>query len=305
MIGVCISKIYKKGKDLVINLPYEVIETLRLNEGEELEFFKYSEKYFLIAKKNDILDLLLSKRQLPEAKAGIEQHAEQAPEGKATASESKAAALEVSRGELAVLKKLDTLRYNERTRSNVKSILSQEEGSILQSLLKRGYVKLFKKEGDTDYRYSIPKDIYNAFLFGKRNVPVEKEKESQKGAEQDQHIVKLKESNKYSDELEAKGFLVISSEPEATMLSTMLEESIRQGLVVGTRAFDKKFYIAVKAFVASNTQKLLSIISASGKRIDEIASEANMDEDAVRTILYILAEDGDVTEVRKDFFKAA
>ncbi len=293
----------------MINLPYEVIETLGLKEGEELDFFKYSEKYFLIAKKNDILDLLLGKKQLGEAKAIAEkpeksEKPEKVPEGKASASEAKQAALEVSKGELAVLKKLDTLRYNERTRGNVKSMLSQGEFDILQSLIKRGYVKLFKKEGDTDYRYSIPKNIYDAFLFGKRNVPVDKD-EPKANTEAELPIVKLKESNKYSDELEAKGYIVLSSEPEATMLSTMLEESIRQGLVVGTRAFDKKFYIAVKAFVASNTQKLLRIISPTGKRIDEIAKEANMDEDAVRTILYILAEDGDVTEARKDFFKIA
>ena len=91
----------------------------------------------------------------------------------------------------------------------------------------------------------------------------------------------------------------MNSEAEATSLSTLLEASIRMGLVIGTRAFNKKFYIALKRFVAENAASVLKLIEKKSVPLPEIAKSLNIDEDAARTILYLLAESGDATEVRK------
>ena len=58
--------------------------------------------------------------------------------------------LELTNSELGVLKKLDTLRYNERTRESVKKLLNDEENRTLQDLLKRKIVTLFKKKNDKE-----------------------------------------------------------------------------------------------------------------------------------------------------------
>ncbi|MEM3858927.1 MAG: hypothetical protein QW478_05920, partial [Candidatus Micrarchaeaceae archaeon] len=144
--GVYISIVYKKGNELAVNLPYEVIKVLNLNEGEEVDFFKYSDKYFIFAKKSDVLDILLKNKAT--------QNASTFP--KNTSNEAIKKEINISAKELSVLKKLDTLRYKERTQSNVKKILSQEDNVILQELIKKGLVILFTKAESSDYRYSIP-----------------------------------------------------------------------------------------------------------------------------------------------------
>ncbi|MEM0107043.1 MAG: AbrB/MazE/SpoVT family DNA-binding domain-containing protein [Candidatus Micrarchaeaceae archaeon] len=293
--GVYISIVYKKGNELAVNLPYEVIKVLNLNEGEEVDFFKYSDKYFIFAKKSDVLDILLKNKAT--------QNASTFP--KNTSNEAIKKEINISAKELSVLKKLDTLRYKERTQSNVKKILSQEDNVILQELIKKGLVILFTKAESSDYRYSIPPDVYNQFLFGKREKPAIATSKGENSVPATFTEVKLKETNKYTEALERKGYLVIQTESEAALLSTMLEESIRSGLVIGTRAFNKKFYVVLKEFMIENSSKVLNLINNKPMKIEDIAKAINMEEDAVRSILYILAESGDATEIKKDLFKSA
>jgi len=46
----------------------------------------------------------------------------------------------------------------------------------------------------------------------------------------------------------------------------------------------------------------LKCLKDGPKSVADIAKSAQMDEDAVRSILYFMAEQGDVTENRKDVF---
>jgi len=89
------------------------------------------------------------------------------------------------------------------------------------------------------------------------------------------------------------------------MVSGALEDSIRHGLILGTRAFNKKFYIGLRGYINKNASKILKLIDQKSMSIPDIASETGVDEDGVRTILYVLSESGDVTEVRKDVFRVA
>ena len=215
--------------------------------------------------------------------------------------------IELSAPELALLKKLDTIKYNDRTEAKVSGMLSVDEKKALQSLISKKAVSLFKKEDAS--RYSITKSVYDRFLYGKREEKPEarapeQEKPIERAAEKT-WVSKLKEQNMYADLLEAKGYIVLSNEAEAAGLSTALEESIRMGLVVGTRAFNKKFYVALKGFVTQNAPAILRLIDKKSADIAAIAKGVGLEEDAARTILYLLAESGDVTEIRRDIFKAA
>ncbi|MGC8537407.1 MAG: hypothetical protein ACP5MZ_00260 [Candidatus Micrarchaeia archaeon] len=215
--------------------------------------------------------------------------------------------IDLTAPELALLKKLDTIKYKDRTEAKVLGMLSNDEKKALQSLISKKAVSLFKKEDAA--RYSITKSVYDMFLYGKREEKVstgesKQEKPVEKTVEKT-WVSKLKEQNMYADLLEAKGYIVLSNEAEAAGLSTALEESIRMGLVVGTRAFNKKFYVALKGFVTQNAPAILRLIEKKSADIATIANGVGLEEDAARTILYLLAESGDVTEVRRDIFKAA
>ncbi len=214
-----------------MNLPFEVISLLKVKEGDEVDFFKYSDTSFMFAKKSDVVGILTGGKSFPAVPVGI-------------ANAAKDEQTSMTDQEMAVLKKLDTLRYSERTRENVRKLLNGDEAKALQSLLKKKIVYVYKKDTDTEFKYSIPKSIYDRFLFGKRKAA-----QPQESRAEDAHpawMTKLKEQNAYAELLEANGYIVLPTEAEAINVSTLMEESIRQGLIIGTRGFNKKFYVALK-----------------------------------------------------------
>ena len=296
------SKVYKSKDKFVVYLPFEVLTSLEIEERDEVDFFKFSGKSFLFAKKNDIVELLKNLES---------QQSKPAPPTYQAAEREKP---EIDDKELALLKKLDTLRYPDRTKEKVGAILNPEEKQILQKLLKNKFVVLFKKPNEQNLKYSIAKNIYDKFLFVKRDKkpetktnpiktePVIKEPIIVKKKEWEQ---KLDTGNNYVQMLESRGYLVLMNEAEAANASAALEESIRQGLILGTRAFNKKFYIALRGYINKNAPKLLKTIEEKSMNVSDIAKETGVEEEGVRAVLYILSDSGDVTEIKRDVFKAA
>jgi len=211
----------------------------------------------------------------------------------------------LSQDEINVLKKLDTLRYNERSRENVEKILNDAEKKILYNLIKKRVVTLFSKENNEEL-YSISKNIYDKFLLRKKKQTEEKNiKEIDAGIER-KIGSELKEKygieNEYVKRLEEKGYIVLQTEAEAASLSIALEESIKQGIVLGTRAFNKKFYILLRQVFEKYAPQIVKALSGGGMKVEDIARRLGIDEEAARGILYLLAESGDVSEKKKDLF---
>jgi bifunctional DNA-binding transcriptional regulator/antitoxin component of YhaV-PrlF toxin-antitoxin module len=294
-------KVYKSNNKLAISIPYDVISVMEIKEGDDLDFLKYGDGTFLIIKKNDIVKMLSKPNVVPE-----ETKSHQAYTPKPAGKE-----MELFEEEISVLKKLDTLRYENRTSGKVAAILNNNEKAILQNLIKKRIVSIFKKAGDKESKYGIAKNAYDTYLYRKRpeettTSTVSKQPQPSRPAVPKAWEQKINQgSDAYMEALESKGFLVLGNEAEAAIVSSSLEDSIRHGLVVGTRAFNKKFYIGLRGFINKHAAKILKLIDQKSMNVSDIASEIKVDEDGVRTILYVLSEAGDVTEVRKDIFRAA
>lgn len=283
-------KIFKVNNRLVINIPYEVISEMRLKEGDDIEITRQDNKFIIYKKGSRIQEM-----QLP--KNTIKYPIVQEPNAK----------------ELALLKKLDTLRYNARTESKIAAILSQEEKKTLADMQKKRLVGLFKKDGEKEYKYSISKMIYDKFLMRKRPIPNMGQSSSQlKEQEEPSHKeeetpkkweLELKPETSLITLLETKGYIVLPTAAEAAAASSALEESIRHGLVIGTRAFNRKFYVVTRSFMAKTAKEIEKIIGPKGAGVSYISKETGIEEEGVRAVLYMLAEAGDVAEIRKDFFK--
>jgi antitoxin component of MazEF toxin-antitoxin module len=297
------AKIYKSNNKLIVVIPNDMINALGLKEGDDLDFLEYVNNTYILAKKNDIVKLLSkNKDEAPAQQSGKVAFSRGTPS--------------VDQREIAVLKKLDTMRYSDRTSSKVNSVLNGDEKEILQSLVKRRIVNPFKKEGEKEMHYGIQKAVYDTFLYrkgkpqepavpitavGKKVVPKQQAAQpSQKAWERD-----LNADASYMDILENRGYVVLSNEAEAAMVSSSLEDSIRRGLVLGTRAFNKKFYIGLRGYINKNALKILKLIEQKSMGVSDISKETGIEEDGVRTILYVLSESGDVAEVRKDIFRVA
>ena len=314
-------KVYKQNNKLIIYLPSEISRKLSLGENDELDYFEFNDKSFLIAKKADIVGMLTGTLEKKVDIVGMlagapEKKTAKPPQGNQPQEYRRdEAAEQLSREEIAVLKKLDTLRYPQRTVENVGKILDKSENAVLQSLLKRNAVSLFTKDGRTVY--SIPRDIYNNFLMRKksasdaktvaRDSPVQTRQQPEpfRKLRTDMPIRNPNNAPEIS-ELESNGYIVLQTEAEAARVSLMLEDSIRHGQVLGTRSFgNRKFFIVTRQFLDRHIPSIFKELRSGPKRTPDIAGTTKIDEDAARAILYILAENGDITERRKDYFAMA
>jgi bifunctional DNA-binding transcriptional regulator/antitoxin component of YhaV-PrlF toxin-antitoxin module len=282
-------KIYKsRDNKYMVYLPFEVIRQLGLKGDEEVDFFKFSDKAFLFAKKEDIANLLMG------TKSGINA-------GPAIAGQATSKNVEVTQEEIEVLKKLDTLRYSNRTPANVAKILNESEKKVLQGLINKRIVWLFMKKGS----YSISKDVYDKFLMrkGRGMAPQPKRADEHEQLQQKPAPPPPKiEKNENVIKLETDGYIVLPTESEASSLSLALEDSIRSGKVLGIRAFNKKFYIVLRSFFDKNSGKVIKELKDGPKKVDELVKSTGLDEDGIRAMLYLLSEQGDVSERRKDVF---
>jgi len=112
----------------MVYIPSNVTAALALKEGEDVEFFKFDNRSFLLAKKSDIVNMLNA--QVSRRVAG----------GCAAAWNGAERGISVSEEEIAVLRKLDTIKYNDRTAEKLKQILSENERKVLKALIARKVV---------------------------------------------------------------------------------------------------------------------------------------------------------------------
>ena len=105
--------------------------------------------------------------------------------------------------------------------------------------------------------------------------------------------------------LEKNGFLVAPTEAEAGKVSLALEQSIRHGQVLGTRAFNKKFYIVLRKYFDRFAPQILKKLRDRNYKVADLAKELKTEEEGLRAILYLLSENGDVSEKKRDIFTIA
>lgn len=308
--GDSIVKIYKstKGK-LIVYLPFDVVSELKLKESDEVDFFKMNDNSYLLAKKSDITDMILGKQQ-PQQRSQVQQQP----------ARQQGSSQQMPDEYIAVLKKIDTLRYDNRTPDNVSKLLNEQEKRILQRLVAEKAVSVFKKNGKD--LYSISKIVYDRFLMRKKPVsqavaPIQRSQSqapAPKPLPSAPRYVSTPRFTPPSEEslndegvisLEKNGFIVLQTEAEAGRVSLLLEQSIRHGQVLGTRAFNKKFYIVRRSYFDKNSGSILKKLRDKSYRVADIAEELSIDEDGARAILYLLSENGDVSEKKRDIFTIA
>ena len=289
-----IVKVYKsKNGKLVIYLPLDVISSLKIKDGDEVGFFKAENKSFLFLKNSDIVSMLQGQPKPEEAKPS--------KQAVSFAPVSVAGQYEPSQEELSVLRKLDTIRYENRTQDSILKILNESERKTFQKLIANSAVGKFKGKDGKDH-YSIPKSIYDRFLMRKR--PPAKE-------EPYNFVVPRAAPQSGQDEsiadLQKNGFLVLQTEAEASKVSLLLEQSIRHGQVLGTRSFSKnrEFYILSRTYFDKYAQSILKKLRERSYKLADISKELGMDEEGARGILCILSESGDVMERKKELFSIA
>ena len=251
------AKVIKKQNRCFVELPEQFLST------EEVELFALRDGYYL-------LTVPLESRVL-------------GPESRTQETGNR----KLETDEIAVLHKLQAIKFGDRTPENVSKILSNDEKETLRNLEKKGLVNLFRGNKYRNGVYNIDDRVYPIL----KNTNEQKPRET--GAV----------SDPIYQALAKHGFLVIRDQREARELSERLKSEMKSGSVVGTKGFDGSFYVVTRDYFSKASK---SILGALEKEADvlTIAATCKLDADGVRAVLQHLAESGEIIEKRKGTFAA-
>lgn len=284
----------------MVYLPSDVISALKLREDDEISFLKADARSYVIAKSSDVAKMMLGQyRQDADQQSGPEASRQQTTQQPAQLSAP-------SQEEISVLRKIDMIRYENRTQENTMKILDEQEKRVFQRLIANGTVKKFKGKEGKDL-YSISKMIYDRFVMRKPQAAGAQERAASQPRVQPAVKSAAGPEDQDISELQKNGYLVLQTEAEASRVSLLLEQSIRHGQVLGTRSFNKnrEFYILLRSYFDMHAQGMLRKLREKGYRVQDLAKELGISEEGARGVLYLLAESGDVMEKKKELFVIA
>jgi len=215
----------------------------------------------------------------------------------------------LSDAERSVLKKLLSIRFENRTPDHVASALSKDEGVVLKELEAKGFVNVFRGTKYKDGVYNISDGIY-PILSGSAQGEHKEERPSENAANQrapsqypNAHPANgsLQRISGSIAILNNQGYLVINDRNEERSLSEALAPRMKSGSVLGVMGFDGKLYIVTRDYF-SKAESLIRPILKEDMTVDSIAGSCRIDPDGARAVLRIMAENGDVIERRKGVF---
>lgn len=267
-------KVRKEKDRLIIELPLDIIPKGGETADDWVDVFPLKDGFFLIGR--------LPSAEPKSAEKKVPSAGLPAAEKKAPPTEKKGG---LSDEELGVLRKLDSFRFSQRMPGSVNAVLSPKEKRTLDGLIQKRFVTIYYggKYSKTGV-YNIPKNIYP--LLKKSRKESRKERADPSSVEH----------------MERYGYMVVENERDAKRIGAMLEERIKDGRVIGVRAFDRKFYLATKQFFSANEKRVREELGKSEKSAGEISSSLKMDENACMTLLAILCDAGDAIEKKKGVF---
>jgi len=264
-------RIIKKDGKAYLELPEEFYS---INSAE---FFRLRDGYYLLTVPLGVKTEAVSKQEKHEAvKASI-----QIP----TEAEKK------------VLKRLLSIKFQNRIPSNVDKVLTAEEKKVLKELEEKRFINLFRGRKYPEGVYNINDRIYST-LYGKKTVTQKKEPakaEPVKAAKKDA-------KTDPASSLDKNGYAVGTSRDLRDIIDKN-KTAIKSGKIKGLKGFDGRFYIARMDYVSKMSPLIIAQLDKE-RSIDEVAENLKIEPDAVRTVLHILAEAGDVIEKRKGVYAA-
>jgi len=213
--------------------------------------------------------------------------------------------------QLEVMHKLISVRFESRTPSKMEEVLTKQEKDALEKLVASGMVLLYKggKYAKTGV-YSIPDSIYPLlprFTQAPQAplpqpqpetlAPVQPNKVAQPQSD------KMPRPSVNSEaHLERYGYMILENEADAKRASNDLSEKIKAGQVKGVRAFDKKFYIATKAFYESHYSDFMEKLGKGNQTEQQLTSMLSLEAGAAKVMLTLLGFEGEVIEKKKGAF---
>jgi hypothetical protein len=254
-------RVFKRQNRYYVELP----DNFRVNG--EMELFELRDGYYFLCNS-------LSSQLNP---AGQPIHIPQGTQGQVLPTEE----------EKAVLRKLLSIKFGQRTVEAVENILTQKEKTVFEQVIRKNFARLFKGKKYKNGVYNIEDSIYP--LLKEQTAPqIQEKKECYAPA------------TLYS-ELNSRGYLVLKDKNEAYELSEKLKKEMKAGAVKGVKGFDNKFYVVTEEYYTRGAE---SILNALKEDMDtaSVAAKTRLEPDGCRALLALMAENGEVIERKKGIF---
>ena len=216
---------------------------------------------------------------------------------KASGRENAGTPAGLEKAEMEVIRKLSSVRFERRIPSEMEKMLSAPERLVLGRLVARKLVTVFRsskygKEGV----YNITDGVYPL-------VRREGEAAQTKPPQPAQMTQQAKPG--MPSHLASEGWMVLENDEEARRLSESASHLVKSGEILGTRAFDRKYYFISKSFLAAWEKKLNAALAKGDRNADELAEELGIAPDGCRAMVYNLCERGELLEKQKGKFARA
>lgn len=217
--------------------------------------------------------------------------------------------VELGGEELALLKKITSVKFDERIPENVLRMLSDREMEILKSLVDKGVLRVYKGgKYESKGVYSIPREAYKVVreLIEKQESAAVAGEMEESPEEVEEKKAPQQEPTKETDyaqvvdavkALEKDGFIVIANDDLARSISQTLQEKIKKGTIMGMKGFDGKYYV-MSSKKYNDTEALIKTYLSENKRatLSELSKNLKINEGLCKGVMNFLLESGDVIE---------
>lgn len=216
----------------------------------------------------------------------------------------KSQAMTLSPDEMSMLRKLLTIRFEERTVPQVAKKIGAAEKKVLDALVARRLIEVFKNAKYKEGVYNISQRVYEAVA-----APLQPPAERTNAPQSPQLAFSTSASGtppiNSADHLARFGYMVLNTEAEAKMAMMQIQPMLKTDDVRGIRGFDRRYYVLRRSFLHQYAGLVLAQLDAGPSTADKIASALGLAGEAVSVILMIMADEGEVIEKRRGTWERA
>ncbi len=176
---------------------------------------------------------------------------------------------ELIKQHLDLLWQVSLLPYQKRTINYIRKVLGENEVKTLYFLRDKGIVRISRK-GKIE-RIGFPDELYN----------------------------KLKERTTKAVVDISKGYVIV----DQSSLNRLIKREPRLAKFMAVSSFEGKVYMIEKALFNKLSPKVIKLLKNGAMHVEEIANALNIDEKLANVVLRVLAERGELVEVKKGVFE--
>ena len=191
------------------------------------------------------------------------------------------------------MRKLESVNFKDRTPRRIGELLGAGEKQVLDVLVRRRAITLFRSAKYREGVYNIPKRIY--------------ELARGRGKVQESAVPRAAASSIDPESaLEKKGYAIVERESDVKRLSEKLYKQVKRGEIMGVRGFDRRFYLARRGFYLALSERIEKAMKGRKARgMPEIAKDAKIKEQECAVVLNLMREEGDVLEKKRGTYALA